>query len=180
MTPTKVNSLDGSLFFVKKLKILYFNHPPYLQIVTIIIIVEVIVMRKIIENTGFWLSTALCVLLFAVLIAQLFGIHRYIVVSGSMEPSLYAGDIVFVNSNVEFENVKIGDVIIFKYKDMNIIHRVVDEVLIDDKKHLKTKGDNNDHDDGYLTTEENFCGVAIGQIPKIGILINKNQIERKK
>ena len=179
MTPPKVNSLDGSLFFVKKLKILCFNCPPYLQILAIIIIVEVITMRKFIENTGFLLSIALCVFLFAVLIAQLFGIHRYIVVSGSMEPSLYAGDIVFVNSNVEFENVKIGDVIIFKYKDMNIIHRVVDEVLIDDKKHLKTKGDNNDHDDGYLTTEENFCGVAIGQIPKIGFLIDyENLIER--
>lgn len=135
-------------------------------------------MRKIIENTGFWLSIALCVFLFAVLIAQLFGIHRYIVVSGSMEPSLYAGDIVFVNSNVEFENVKIGDVIIFQYEGKNIIHRVVDEAWIETERFLKTKGDNNKSADGYLTTEENFCGVAIGQIPKIGFLINKNQIER--
>ena len=179
MTPTKVNSLDGSLFFVKKLTILYFNHPPYLPIVTIIIIVEVIVMRKIIENTGFWLSTALCVLLFAVLIAQLFGIHRYIVVSGSMEPSLYAGDIVFVNSNVEFENVKIGDVIIFQYEGKNIIHRVVDEVWIEGEKYLKTKGDNNKSADGYLTTKYNFCGVSVCQIPKIGFLIDyENLIER--
>ena len=136
-------------------------------------------MRKIIENTGFWLSIALCVFLFAVLIAQLFGIHKYIVVSGSMEPSLYAGDMVFVNSNVDFEDVQIGDVIIFQYEDMNIIHRVVDEALIDGEKHLKTKGDNNKCADGYLTTKYNFCGVAVGQIPKIGLLIDyKNLIER--
>ena len=136
-------------------------------------------MIKIIKNTSFWLSITLCILLFAVLIAQLFGIHRYLVVSGSMEPSLYAGDMVFVNSNTAFDDVEIGDVIIFKYKDMNVIHRVVEETLIDGEKHLKTKGDNNECADGYLTTEENFCGVAICQIPKLGFLIDyKNSIER--
>ena len=96
-----------------------------------------------------------------------------------MEPSLYAGDIVFVNTNVDFEDVEIGDVIIFQHEDMNIIHRVEDEALIDGKKHLKTKGDNNKIADGYLTTEENYCGVAMYHIPKIGFLIDyKNSIER--
>ena len=131
-------------------------------------------MIKIIKNTGFWLSITLCVLLFAVLIAQLFGIHRYLVVSGSMEPSLYAGDMVFVNSNVDFEDVQLGDVIIFQYEDMNIIHRVVDEAIIDGEKRLKTKGDNNKNADGYLTTEDNFSGVVVDEyvIPKIGFLID--------
>ena len=136
-------------------------------------------MIKIIKNTGFWLSITLCVLLFAVLIAQLFGIHRYLVVSGSMEPSLYAGDMVFVNSNVEFENVKIGDVIIFQYEGKNIIHRVVDEAWIETERFLKTKGDNNKNADGYLATEDNFCGVAEYVIPKIGFLIDyKNLINK--
>ena len=118
-------------------------------------------------------------MLFAVLIVQLFGIHRYIVVSSSMEPNLYAGDMVFVNSNVDFEDVQIGDVIIFQYEEKNIIHRVVDEAWIETERFLKTKGDNNKSADGYLTTEENFCGVAICQIPKIGFLIDyENLIER--
>lgn len=138
-------------------------------------------MIKIIKNTGFWLSITLCVLLFAVLIAQLFGIHRYIVVSGSMEPNLYAGDMVFVNSNVDFEDVQLGDVIIFQYEDMNIIHRVVDEAIIDGEKRLKTKGDNNKNADGYLTTEDNFSGVVVDEyvIPKMGFLIDyKNLINK--
>ena len=138
-------------------------------------------MIKIIKNTGFWLSITLCVLLFAVLIAQLFGIHRYLAVSGSMEPSLYAGDMVFVNSNVDFEDVQLGDVIIFQYEDMNIIHRVVDEAIIDGEKRLKTKGDNNKNADGYLTTEDNFSGVVVDEyvIPKIGFLIDyKNLINK--
>ena len=136
-------------------------------------------MRKFIENTGFWLLLITCLALFAIIISGFFGIHRYLVVSGSMEPSLYAGDMVFVNSNVEFENVKIGDVIIFQYEGKNIIHRVVDEAWIETERFLKTKGDNNKSADGYLTTEENFCGVAMCQIPKIGFLIDyENLIER--
>ena len=125
-------------------------------------------MIKIIKNTGFWLLITLCVLLFAILIAQIFGIHKYLVVSGSMEPNLYAGDIVFVDSNVAFEDVQLGDVIIFQYEDMNVIHRVVDEAMIDGERHLKTKGDANARDDGYLTTESNYCGKALFHIDKIG------------
>ena len=129
-------------------------------------------MIKIIKNTGFWLLIALFVLLFATIIAQLFGIHRYLVVSGSMEPSLYAGDMVFVNSNVDFEDVQLGDVIIFQYEDMNVIHRVVDEAMIDGERHLKTKGDANKVDDGFVVSTENFSGKALFHIDKIGYAVD--------
>ena len=173
----KVNSLDGSLFFYKKLKILCLITPPYLQIVTIIIIVEVITMRKFIENTGFWLLVITCLALFAIIISGFFGIQRYLVVSGSMEPNLYAGDIVFVNTNIDFEDVEIGDVIIFKYEDMNIIHRVIEA----DGQKLKTKGDANKDDDGFVVTAENFVGKALFHIDKIGYAVDfKNQIKERK
>ena len=129
-------------------------------------------MRKFIENTGFWLLVITCLALFAIIISGFFGIHRYLVVSGSMEPNLYAGDIVFVNSNVAFEDVQLGDVIIFQYEDMNVIHRVVDEAMIDGERHLKTKGDANALEDGYLTTESNYCGKALFHIDKLGYAVD--------
>ena len=131
-------------------------------------------MIKIIKNTGIWLLIALVVLLFATIIAQLFGIHRYLVVSGSMEPSLYAGDMVFVNSNVDFEDVQLGDVIIFQYEDMNIIHRVIEESTTIDgqQKYLKTKGDANKFDDGFVVSTENFSGKALFHIDKIGYAVD--------
>ena len=138
-------------------------------------------MRKIIENTCFGMLIVAFLAVLVIFISAFFGIHRYLVVSGSMEPSLYAGDIVFVNTNVDFEDVEIGDVIIFQYEDKKIIHRVIDEIWIDGEKHLKTKGDNNKRADGYLTTKYNFCGVALSKfkIPKLGLLIDyKNLIER--
>ena len=129
-------------------------------------------MIKIIKNTGLWLLITLCVLLFAVLIAQLFGILRYLVVSGSMEPSLYAGDIVFVNTNIDFEDVEIGDVIIFKHRGMNIIHRVIETMTINEKTYFKTKGDANKFDDGFVVSTENFSGKALFHIDKIGYAVD--------
>ena len=162
----------GVYFFTKKLKILCLITLPYLQIVTIMIIVEVITMRKFIENTGFWLLVITCLALFAIIISGFFGIQRYLVVSGSMEPSLYAGDIVFVNTNVDFEDVEIGDVIIFKHKDMNIVHRVIEAATIDGQKYLKTKGDANKVDDGFVVSTENFSGKALFHIDKIGYAVD--------
>ena len=129
-------------------------------------------MIKIIKNTCFWLLIALFVLLFATIIAQLFGIHRYLVVSGSMEPSLYAGDIVFVNTNIDFEDVEIGDVIIFKHRGMNIIHRVIETMTINEKTYFKTKGDANKFDDGFVVSTENFSGKALFHIDKIGYAVD--------
>lgn len=129
-------------------------------------------MIKIIKNTGIWLLIALVVLLFATIIAQLFGIHRYLVVSGSMEPSLYAGDIVFVNTNIDFEDVEIGDVIIFKHRGMNIIHRVIETMTINEKTYFKTKGDANKFDDGFVVSTENFSGKALFHIDKIGYAVD--------
>ena len=118
-------------------------------------------MRKIIENTGLGLLTVTFLAVLAIFVSGFFGIDRYLVVSGSMEPNLHAGDIVFVNTNVDFADVEIGDVIFFKHRDMNIIHRVIEATTIDGQKHLKTKGDANKVDDGFVATEENYCGTAL-------------------
>ena len=129
-------------------------------------------MRKFIENTGFWLLVITCLALFAIIISGFFGIQRYLVVSGSMEPNLYAGDIVFVNTNIDFEDVEIGDVIIFKHKGMNIIHRVIETMTINEKTYFKTKGDANKFDDGFVVSTENFSGKTLFHIDAIGYLVD--------
>lgn len=129
-------------------------------------------MRKIIENTVLGLLTVTFLAVLAIFVSGFFGIDRYLVVSGSMEPNLYAGDIIFVNTNVDFEDVEIGDVIIFKHRDMNIIHRVIEATTIDGQKHLKTKGDANKFDDGFVVSTENFSGKALFHIDKIGYAVD--------
>ena len=130
-------------------------------------------MRKSIKIIGWVLLFIAFSAAFLIFVSTFFGIDKYLVVSGSMEPELYAGDIAIINRNVEFQDVEIGDIIIFRYKDMNIIHRVVDRKDIDGERHLKTKGDANRSDDGYLTTANNYCGKALFHIPKVlGFMID--------
>ena len=129
-------------------------------------------MRKFIENTGFWLLIVTFGVVLAIFVSGFFGIQRYLVVSGSMEPNLYAGDIVFVNTNIDFEDVEIGDVIIFKHRDMNIVHRVIEATTIGGQMYLKTKGDANKFDDGFVVSTENFSGKALFHIDKIGYAVD--------
>ena len=129
-------------------------------------------MRKFIENTGFWLLIMTFGIVLAIFVSGFFGIQRYLVVSGSMEPNLYAGDIVFVNTNIDFEDVEIGDVIIFKHRDMNIVHRVIEATTIGGQMYLKTKGDANKFDDGFVVSTENFSGKALFHIDKIGYAVD--------
>ena len=129
-------------------------------------------MRKFIVNTGFCLLIVTFLVVLVIFVSGFFGIQRYLVVSGSMEPNLYAGDIVFVNTNVNFEDVEIGDVIIFKHRGMNIIHRVIETMTINEKTYFKTKGDANKVDDGFGATEENYCGTVLFHIDKIGYAVD--------
>ena len=107
------------------------------------------------------------ILVISMVVSTFFGIDKYLVVSGSMEPNIPTGSVAVVNQNILFDDVKNGDVIVFRYKDMNIIHRVIDETVIDGEKHLKTKGDANKCDDGYLTATDNYLGTALFHIPKV-------------
>ena len=129
-------------------------------------------MKKFIENTGFWLLIVTFGVVLAIFVSGFFGIQRYLVVSGSMEPNLYAGDIVFVNTNIDFEDVEIGDVIIFKHRGINIIHRVIETTTINEKTYFKTKGDANKFDDGFVVSTENFSGKALFHIDKIGYAVD--------
>jgi signal peptidase len=129
--------------------------------------VKGVAMIKLIKITGWILLFLMFILVISMFVSTFFGIDKYVVISGSMEPELYAGYMVIVNRNVEFQDVEIGDIIIFRYNDMNIIHRVIDETVIDGEKYLKTKGDANKCDDGYLTATDNYLGTTLFHIPNV-------------
>ena len=61
-------------------------------------------------------------------------------------------------------------------QNMNIIHRVIETTKINDKTYLKTKGDANRMDDGFIATEENYCGTTVIHIDKLGYLVDFENI----
>ena len=104
-----------------------------------------------------------------------------IVVSGSMEPNISEGDLLFVmgvdpedikNGTAEDQN---GDVIVFDARRLwagapeePIVHRVVDKYLVNDTWYFSTKGDANLLPDRAHVPESRIIGVVIGGIPYIG------------
>ena len=99
----------------------------------------------------------------------------YVVSSGSMYPELKMYDIIVITGNQPFEDVKVGDIIVFdRPKDHNkvIVHRVV-AIVDDDPKTLTTKGDNNQSSipgTDFPITEKEYTGTVIHVIPQVGYI----------
>ena len=99
----------------------------------------------------------------------------YVVSSGSMYPQLAMYDIIVITGNQPFEDVKVGDIIVFdRPKDHNkvIVHRVV-AVVDDDPITLRTKGDNNQSSipgTDFPITEKEYIGTVIHVMPQVGYI----------
>ena len=99
----------------------------------------------------------------------------YVVSSGSMYPELAMYDIIVISGYVSFDDVKIGDIIVFdrpKDHDRVIVHRVV-AVVDDDPKTLRTQGDNNQNSivgTDYPITKEEYIGKVVHVVPQVGFI----------
>jgi len=104
-----------------------------------------------------------------------------VVISGSMEPTLYKGDLLFVRSenpanikNGTIEN-KQGDIIVYDARGLwpgapqaPIVHRVVNKYLDNGIWYFMTKGDANPVPDPMPVPQNRIYGVVCGRIPWIG------------
>ena len=97
-----------------------------------------------------------------------FGWKPFIVLSGSMETEINAGDIV-VTKEVDTSNLKKGDIIAFKKGNMVTTHRIV-EVELDENRNVvfKTKGDNNNSEDDFKVYANEVEGIFKFKIKKLG------------
>ena len=80
----------------------------------------------------------------------------------SMWPTLYAGENVKLKNLASYNNLKVGNIILFysnKYKSY-VLHRIIKKIyLIDGQVYYVTKGDNNLIEDEYLVRTEDIRGV---------------------
>ena len=122
------------------------------------------------------------VILITVLIAAQ---HLNVVVSGSMEPAFYRGDIVLVEkadflgiNEFNASDVKVGDVVVYDaaWYDQPVIHRIINITDINGTTMYVIKGDNNDSPDPYYVTSSQIKEKVVTVddnlvvIPKIGYL----------
>ena len=97
----------------------------------------------------------------------------YVVVSGSMIPVLQVYDIIVIQGHDPFEEVEIGDIIVFdRPSDHNrvIVHRVV-SITNEDPKTIRTQGDANPGSipgTDFPITEEEYIGKVAYIVPQLG------------
>ena len=97
----------------------------------------------------------------------------YVVASGSMVPRLMVYDVLVVQGHEPFEDIKVGDIIVFnRPSDHNkvIVHRVA-SIIDDNPKTIRTKGDANPASipgTDFPITEEEYIGKVAYVIPQLG------------
>ena len=104
-----------------------------------------------------------------------------VVLSGSMEPAFYRGDLLLLTHD-NTKPIRVGEMIVFKIegRDIPIVHRVI-KVHEKESGYVKflTKGDNNNVDDrglyapGQMWLEKkDVVGRVNGFLPYIGVVTN--------
>ena len=103
----------------------------------------------------------------------------YVVSSGSMIPVLQVHDVIVVEGNTPFQDVKKGDIIVFyspklyeQGKERVIVHRV-SLVMGEDPKIVRTRGDANAASiagTDYPITEKEYLGKVEHVVPQVGYI----------
>lgn len=107
--------------------------------------------------SGFLLSTSKTTILV---------IRNFTVLSGSMEPSIKTGSLVFIIPKQTYKN---GDVISFSQNGQLVVtHRIVKTITEGAEKQYITKGDANNTADKTLVPESAVIGKEIFAVPYIG------------
>ena len=97
----------------------------------------------------------------------------YVVASGSMIPNLLVYDVLIVQGHEPFDDIQVGDIIVFNRPsghDRVIVHRVA-SIIDDNPKTIRTKGDANPASipgTDFPITEKEYIGKVAYVIPQIG------------
>lgn len=100
-----------------------------------------------------------------------------VVLSGSMEPYINKGDLVF-SRGTDVEYLREGDVIIFEAKGLwegapkaPVVHRIIEKWQFGGKWFFRTKGDANSYVDDAIIPESRIIGKVWGRVPYIGLIV---------
>ena len=122
---------------------------------------------RVLKVTGNLLIGLIILACLPVAVPKLLGIQTYNVISGSMEPSISVGSIVYVK-NAEFDELAEGDVIAFESGASVVTHRITS--IDSQSKLITTKGDANDTEDFVPVAYVNVIGRVVAHVPFLGYI----------
>ena len=121
-------------------------------------------MIKRLKNNIFKIIYILVLIYLIIFIPTFWGKNPLVVISGSMEPTLKVGGILYYKK-IDLNDFKEGDILVYELNEHTISHRIVD---ITDNGFL-TKGDNNNSIDTYEVENMQVIGKGTNwSIPYIG------------
>jgi signal peptidase I len=101
----------------------------------------------------------------------------YVVSSGSMEPVLKVNDVIIVRDGGSWQDLTIGDIIVFDRPeggDRVIVHRIADiDVDANGERVVRTQGDANPASipgTDYPIRQDDYIGKVIYVVPGIGVI----------
>ncbi len=124
-------------------------------------------MGKIFKLLGNIIIIVIIVACLPLAVPRFMGLQEYNVISGSMEPQIPVGSLVYVKAS-DFNNLSTGDVIAFEAGASVVTHRIVS---IDASNLLiTTKGDANNAADFMPVAYTNVLGRVVFHIPLLGVI----------
>jgi signal peptidase len=139
--------------------------------------------KKVLNKVFSVLGILLCIVLIPILVVNVtliaksfmypdevpsfLGYKPFIVLSGSMEPVFFAGDMVLVKE-VDTDALKTGDIIAFRRGDSVITHRITEVSEASGTREFVTKGDNNNVTDNFKVTSDMVEGIYLFAVARIG------------
>jgi signal peptidase len=96
--------------------------------------------------------------------------QHYVIVTDSMEPTLNVGDVVFIDRAIDFDEIKVNDILAFETEvsnnEITVIH-YVDSIDLESET-LRTRPEGTDEIDDWTVTPEDVNGVYLAHIPRLG------------
>ena len=102
-------------------------------------------------------------------IPDFFGYKTFVIVSGSMEPTIMTQDAILVKE-VPQNEIEMNDIISFSQGENIITHRVIGIAEENGVKKYTTKGDNNHTEDKKKTTYEQIEGKYQFKMSQLGVV----------
>ena len=112
---------------------------------------------------------AIFVFVLAYFVSGFFRFYAIAVATGSMKPNINVGDVVIVDQDIDYKDLKKGEVIAYKYDNIVVVHRLCDIVVIKDDYYFYTKGDANNAMDNYIIYPDTIIGKVEVKVPYIGL-----------
>ena len=128
------------------------------------------VFGKLISAIGTILLVVSIIACLGLSVPRFAGIEQYVVISGSMEPAIPVGSMVY-SAQTDPSTLEAGDIIVFYSNEAGstpVTHRVVENHVADGE--IITKGDANEQNDMSPVVYANVLGKLVLHVPMLGYI----------